>query len=183
MRTREELVEDEADARVRMLREAVERTATPSEYKKYLLLDVIETYLPVPEDERERWEELLSREENRAVRDFARTWAERLMLTGFFEGKRQTPSLGIFRLGLRAASMRSPPRMSSTPILKACSRRALSQRWVSTADSFLELAPVVQCVAREADVSEARSPHATIDCHPNLTTKASSNPVDAESGR
>ena len=72
------------------LREAVERTATPSEFKKYLLLDVIETYLPVPEDERERWEELLSREENRAVRDFERTWAERLMLTGFFEGKRQT---------------------------------------------------------------------------------------------
>jgi hypothetical protein len=79
MRTREDLVQDESDVRVRMLREAVERTAAPSEYKKYLLLDVIETYLPVPEDERERWEKLLSREENRAVRDFERTWAERLL--------------------------------------------------------------------------------------------------------
>ena len=90
MRIHEESVEDEEDARVRMLREAVERSVGPSQYRKCLLRDVIETYLPVPEDERERWEQLLSREENREVRGFERTWAEKLMLTGFFEGKRQT---------------------------------------------------------------------------------------------
>jgi len=90
MRVREDSVEDEEDARVGMLRAAVEKSVDPSQFRKYLLLDVIETYFPVLEDERERWKQLLSREENRAVRDFERTWAERLMLTGFFEGKRQT---------------------------------------------------------------------------------------------
>jgi len=90
MRIREDSVEDEEDARVRMLRAAVEKSVAPSQYMKSLLLDVIETYFPMREDEQERYEQLLAREENRAVRDFERTWAERLMLTGFFEGKRQT---------------------------------------------------------------------------------------------
>ena len=89
MRIREDSGEDEEDARVGMLRAAVKKSVDPSQYMKYLLLDVIETYFPLLEDDQERFE-LLSREENRAVRDFERTWAERLMLTGFFEGKRQT---------------------------------------------------------------------------------------------
>ena len=53
MRTRNDFVEDEAEARVRMLREALGRTVAPSEYRKSLLLDVIETYCPVPEGEEE----------------------------------------------------------------------------------------------------------------------------------
>jgi len=122
MRIREDSVED---ARVGMLRAAVEKSVDPSQFRKYLLLDVIETYFPVLEDERERWKQLLSREENRAVRDFERTWAERLMLTGFFEGSDRPSndsspsSLGLFRLGSRAASTRSRPRTSWTATSRA----------------------------------------------------------------
>jgi len=124
MRIREDSVEDEEDARVGMLRAAVKKSVDPSQYMKYLLLDVIETYFPLLEDDQERFE-LLSREENRAVRDFERTWAERLMLTGFFEGSDRPSndsspsSLGLFRLGSRAASTRSRPRTSWTATSRA----------------------------------------------------------------
>ncbi len=90
MLIREDSVEDEEDARVRMLRAAVEKSADKSQYMKCLLLDVIQTYFVLQGDDLERYEQLIAREEHRAVRDFERTWAEKLMLTGFFEGKRQT---------------------------------------------------------------------------------------------
>jgi hypothetical protein len=90
MHVREDSVEDAEDARVRMLRAAVEKSVDPSQYMKCLLLDVIETYFVLSGEDAENYRDLVSREENRAVGDFERTWAERLMLTGFFEGKRQT---------------------------------------------------------------------------------------------
>ncbi|MGH9390566.1 MAG: hypothetical protein ACRD1Z_13200 [Vicinamibacteria bacterium] len=59
------------------------------EYLRCLLLDVVETFFPVTANEREEWETLASGEEFRHVVDAERTWADRLMLTGFVEGKRQ----------------------------------------------------------------------------------------------
>jgi hypothetical protein len=80
----------ELDARTRLLRDALERNTRPGEYAKLLLYDLVQTFHPVPEDKRERYEEILAREEYRTVREYEATWAERLMLRGFFEGKRQT---------------------------------------------------------------------------------------------
>jgi hypothetical protein len=85
----------ELDARTELLRNALERNTTPGEYARLLLYDLVQTFDPVPEDERERYEDLLAREEYRAVREYDATWAERLMLTGFLEGKRQTLKLQI----------------------------------------------------------------------------------------
>lgn len=126
------LDDQEPYARVRLLREALERSTTPSQYKKLLLVDVIETFMPVPEEERERYEELISREEHRAVREFETTWAERLMITGFFEGKRHALKRQLvsrfaqFLLGSRVASMPSLRSLSSTPTSRASSRQDVS---------------------------------------------------------
>jgi hypothetical protein len=80
----------ELDARTQLLRDALERNTRPGEYAKLLLYDVVQTFMPVPEDERERYDELIGGEEYRHVREYEATWTERLMLRGFFEGKRQT---------------------------------------------------------------------------------------------
>jgi hypothetical protein len=78
------------DARTQLLRDALERNTRPGEYAKLLLYDLVQTFMPVPEDLRERYEESIAGEEYRHLREYEATWAERLMLRGFFEGKRQT---------------------------------------------------------------------------------------------
>ena len=80
----------EQDARTQLLRDALERNTKPVDYARLLLYDVVQTFMPVPEDMRERYEEILAGEEYRHLREYETTWAERLMLRGFFEGKRQT---------------------------------------------------------------------------------------------
>ena len=78
------------DARTQLLRDALERNTKPGEYAKLLLYDVVQTFMPVPEGLRERYQELLAGEEYRHLREYETTWAERLMLRGFLEVKRQT---------------------------------------------------------------------------------------------
>jgi hypothetical protein len=80
----------EQDARTQLLRDALERNTKPVDYARLLLYDVVQTFMPVPEDMRERYEEMIAGEEYRHLREYETTWAERLMLRGFFEGKRQT---------------------------------------------------------------------------------------------
>jgi hypothetical protein len=78
------------DARTQLLRDALERNTRPGEYAKLLLYDLVQTFKPVPEDMRERYEEFIAEGRYRHLREYEATWAERLMLRGFFEGKRQT---------------------------------------------------------------------------------------------
>ncbi len=64
----------------------------------FLLINLIETYLPVPEGERERYLKLVSREEYRKVQEVELTWADKLrqegreegLQKGMVQGKRQT---------------------------------------------------------------------------------------------
>jgi hypothetical protein len=60
----------------------------------FLLVNLIETYFPVPEVERERYLRLVSREEYRKVQEVELTWADKLRQEGreegVVQGKRQT---------------------------------------------------------------------------------------------
>ncbi len=60
----------------------------------FLLINLIETYLPVPEGERGRYLKLVSRKEYRKVQEVELTWADKLRQEGreegLVQGKRQT---------------------------------------------------------------------------------------------
>ena len=58
--------------------------------QKFLLLNVIETYSKLSEDERVRLEHLFSRKEYRTVQEVKETWSDRLLKKGIIEGKRET---------------------------------------------------------------------------------------------
>ena len=58
--------------------------------RKFLLLNVIETYSKLSEDERERLERLISRKEYRTVQEVKETWSDRILKKGIVEGKRET---------------------------------------------------------------------------------------------
>jgi hypothetical protein len=55
----------------------------------FLLINLIETYFPVPEESRERYRQLVSREEYRKVQEVEMTWAERLRQEGHDKGKEE----------------------------------------------------------------------------------------------
>jgi hypothetical protein len=64
-----------------VLRTDIERRVAASgldEASKYLLLDVIATYLELSDDERERYETLISRKEYRIVLEVKETWSDRM---------------------------------------------------------------------------------------------------------
>lgn len=79
---------EELELQLRMLRRVV--TSGLDEAMQYLLINVIETYFPVPDTERERYGRLLSREEYKVVHDAELTWGDRLLLKGVEQGKRET---------------------------------------------------------------------------------------------
>ena len=58
--------------------------------RKFLLLNVIETYSKLSEDERVRLEHLFSRKDYRTVQEVKETWSDRLLKKGIIEGKRET---------------------------------------------------------------------------------------------
>jgi len=60
------------------------------EARKFLLLDVIETYSGLSDDERERYEALISRKEYRTVLEEKLTWSDRMRAEGAVEAKRET---------------------------------------------------------------------------------------------
>ena len=64
------------DPRTQLLRDALERNTRPVDYARLLLYDVVQTFLPVPEDMRERYQETLAKEEYRHLREYETTWAE-----------------------------------------------------------------------------------------------------------
>ena len=61
--------------------------------RKFLLLNLIETYFELAPDERQKFERLLSRERYREVKKMQLTWAEKMMEKGrqggMIEGKRE----------------------------------------------------------------------------------------------
>ena len=70
--------------RVSMLRKVVESALDRT--NQLLLVDLVETYFPLSAQQRERYQRLVSREENRKVQDVELTWAEKLMEKGREEG-------------------------------------------------------------------------------------------------
>ena len=62
--------------------------------RKFLLLDVIETYSKLSEEERARFERLVSRKEYRTMQEVKETWSDRMRQegrqAGLIEGKRET---------------------------------------------------------------------------------------------
>ena len=62
--------------RVSRLRKVVESAFDQT--KQLLLVDLVETYFPLSAQQRERYQRLVSREENRKVQDVELTWAEKL---------------------------------------------------------------------------------------------------------
>ena len=70
--------------RVSMLWKVVESAL--DEARQFLLIDLIETYFPLSDRQRERYQRLVSRKEHRKVQDVELTWAEKLMEKGREEG-------------------------------------------------------------------------------------------------
>jgi len=56
------------------------------EARKFLLVNIIETYFELSDEEQRRFERLLSRKEYRTVREVKETWSDRMRA----EGKRET---------------------------------------------------------------------------------------------
>jgi hypothetical protein len=73
-------------------------TSGLEEAAQFLLVNVIKTYLPVPEGAMKRYRRLISREEYRKVQELELSWADRLreegreegLHEGLIRGKRET---------------------------------------------------------------------------------------------
>ena len=61
----------------------------------FLLINLIETYFPVPEELRERYRQLISREEYRKVQEVEMTWADRLRQEGHDKGREEGREAGL----------------------------------------------------------------------------------------
>jgi hypothetical protein len=70
--------------RVSMLSKVVESEL--DEARQFLLVDLIETYFPLSDSQKERYQRLVSRKEYRKVQDVELTWAEKLEQKGREEG-------------------------------------------------------------------------------------------------
>ena len=68
--------------------------STLDDTRQFLLIDLVETYFPLSGRQKQRYERLVSRKENRKVQDVELTWAEKLEKKGREEGlligKRET---------------------------------------------------------------------------------------------
>jgi hypothetical protein len=73
---------------VRLNAELIGRVAASDldEGAQFLLINLIKTYLPVPEGAQERYRRLISRKEYRKVEDVELTWADRILEKGIQEG-------------------------------------------------------------------------------------------------
>jgi len=79
--------------RLSMLRRVVESTL--DETHQVLLADLVETYFPLSEKQRESYKRLVSREENRKVQDVELTWAEKLEQKGLEKGREEGREEGL----------------------------------------------------------------------------------------
>jgi hypothetical protein len=64
-------------------------TSALDESLRFLLVNMIETYFPLPEEARGRYGKLISREEYRDVQETELTWAEKIELKGLTKGRVQ----------------------------------------------------------------------------------------------
>ncbi len=77
---------------VKLNAELIQRVATSGldEAAQFLLVNLIKTYLPVPEGALERYQRLISRKEYRKVQEVELSWADKLREEGLVRGKRET---------------------------------------------------------------------------------------------
>jgi hypothetical protein len=78
----------ELDLRARMLQRVV--TSELDEARKFVLVNVIETYFRLSAADRESFRKLVARKEYREMQDVELTWADELRLEGVIQGKRET---------------------------------------------------------------------------------------------
>ena len=74
--------------RANMLKRVIESEL--DEARQFLLVTVIETYFPLRGDELEQFRQVVARKEYQKVQDTELTWADKLMLKGLIQGKRET---------------------------------------------------------------------------------------------
>ncbi len=87
---------DSAGLRLRLLARVV--ASGLDEASLFLLVNLIETYLPVPEGARERYRRLVGRKEYRKVQEVELSWADRLREEGLQEGLVQGRRQALKRL-------------------------------------------------------------------------------------
>jgi hypothetical protein len=86
---------DRLELRARLLLRIV--TSDLDDEAQFLLGNLIETRLPVPEAELDRYRRLVSRKEYRKVQDVELTWADKVRLEGVKEGRREGLQEGLLR--------------------------------------------------------------------------------------
>ncbi len=59
------------------------------EARQFLLIDLIETYFPLSDKQRERYQRLVTRKEYRKVQDVELTWSEKLEQKGLEKGREE----------------------------------------------------------------------------------------------
>jgi hypothetical protein len=74
--------------RAAMMRRVV--TGALDDAREFLLVNIIETYCELSDEQNERYEQLIAREEYRNVQDLELTWADKLLLKGELKGRRET---------------------------------------------------------------------------------------------
>ena len=65
-------------------------TSELDEARQFLLVNIIETYCELSDEQNQRYLRLLSREEYRKVQDVELTWMDKLLLKGELKGRRET---------------------------------------------------------------------------------------------
>ena len=76
------------ELRASMMQQVV--TSELDEAKQFLLVNIIETYCELSDEQNERYQRLISREEYRNVQDVDLTWMDKLLLKRELKGKRET---------------------------------------------------------------------------------------------
>ena len=65
-------------------------TSELDEAQEFLLVNIIETYCELSDEQNERYQRLIARKEYRKVQDVELTWMDKLLLKGELKGKRET---------------------------------------------------------------------------------------------
>jgi hypothetical protein len=134
---------DRLELRARLLLRIV--TSDLDDEAQFLLGNVIETRLPVPEAELDRYRRLVSRKEYRKVQDVELTWADRIRLEGEKKGRREGRREGL-QEGLQEGLLRG--KRETLKRLLASRFGALSARAESRIDALASVEELDSCFDR-----------------------------------
>lgn len=87
------LMDRSSSGDIEHLRAAMMRRVATGELddaREFLLVNIIKTYCELSDEQNERYERLIAREEYRNVQDLELTWADKLLLKGELKGRRET---------------------------------------------------------------------------------------------